>query len=139
MFAGTLSSHSIVEEMIVHFRFFFELWDEKYPTLLLLEFHYDEDIDWYEIKTYRGEEVIGYINGYANHGWAPQANNLWVSEKYRRKGVASKMMSKVEEYFGQAPLPATPIADSDEARGFWSNYTENYLPSAARDEQSKGS
>ena len=109
----------------MHFRFFFELSDEKYP-MLLLEFQYDEDIDWYEIKTYRGEEVIGYINGYANQGWAPQVNNLWVSDRYRRRGIASQMMSKVEEYFGQAPLPATPIADSEEARCFWSNYTQNY-------------
>ncbi len=125
------------EEMIVHFRFFFELSDEQYPILLLLEFQYDEDIDWYEIKTYRGEEVIGYINGYANQGWAPQANNLWVSERYRRKGIASQMMSKVEEYFGQAPLPATPITDSNEARGFWSNYTQNY--SAPKGEQEERS
>ncbi len=124
--------------MIVHFHFFFELSDEKYPTLLLLEFQYDEDVDWYEIKTYSGEEVIGYINGYANHGWAPQVNNLWVSERYRRKGIASQMMSKMEEYFGQAPLPATPIADSEEARGFWSNYTEDYIQGAARDEQESG-
>jgi GNAT superfamily N-acetyltransferase len=129
----------VAEEMIVHCRFFFELSDERYSTLLLLEFQYDEDIDWYEIKTYRGEEVIWYINGYAYHGWAPQANNLWVAERYRRKGIASQMMSKIEEYFGQAPLPATPIVDSEEARGFWSNYTQNYVHGAGGDEQEKRS
>jgi ribosomal protein S18 acetylase RimI-like enzyme len=114
-----------VEEIFVQFRFFFELPGEKYPTLLLLEFQYDEEIDWYEIKVYRGDETIAYLNGYANQGWAPQVNNLWVSENYRRKGIASEMISKVEDYFGQAPLPATPITDSEEARGFWSNYTGN--------------
>jgi GNAT superfamily N-acetyltransferase len=129
----------MAEEMIVHCRFFFELPDEKYPTLLLLDFQYDEDIDWYEIKTYRGDEVIGYINGYANHGWAPQANNLWVSERYRRKRIATQMMSKIEEYFGQAPLPATPVVDSEEAREFWSNYTRNYIQGAGSDEQEKRS
>ena len=107
----------------MQFSFFFELPSEKYPTLLLLEFQYDKEIDWYEIKVYRGDETIAYINGYANQGWAPQVNNLWVSENYRRKGIASEMISKVEDYFGQVPLPATPIADSEEARSFWSNYT----------------
>ena len=107
----------------MQFRFFFELPSEKYPTLLLLEFQYDKEIDWYEIKVYRGDETIAYVNGYANQGWAPQVNNLWVSENYRRKGIASEMISKVGDYFGQVPLPATPIADSEEARGFWSNYT----------------
>jgi ribosomal protein S18 acetylase RimI-like enzyme len=114
-----------VEEIFLQFRFFFELPGEKYPTLLLLEFQYDKEIDWYEIKVYRGDETIAYVNGYANQGWAPQVNNLWVSENYRRKGIASEMISKVEDYFGQAPLPATPITDSEEARGFWSNYTGN--------------
>ncbi len=107
----------------MRFRFFFELPGEKYPILLLLKFRYDKEIDWYEIKVYRGQETIAYVNGYANQGWAPQVNNLWVSENYRRKGIASRMMSKVEDYFGQAPLPATPIADSEEARVFWSKYT----------------
>jgi ribosomal protein S18 acetylase RimI-like enzyme len=115
----------MAEEQFVQFRFFFELHGERYPTLLLLEFQYDQEIDWYEIKVYRGEETIAYVNGYANQGWAPQVNNLWVSDSYRRKGIASEMISKVEDYFGQAPLPATPIADSEEARGFWSNYTGN--------------
>ncbi len=119
----------------MQFRFFFELPGEEYRTLVLLEFKYDEEIDWYEIKAFRGEEVIGYINGYANHGWAPQVNNLWVAEKHRRKGIASQLMCKIEEYFGQAPLPATPISDSEEAHGFWSNYTGTKVPRLGNTEE----
>ena len=106
----------------MQFRFFFELPGDKYPTLLLLEFQYDKEIDWYEVKVFRGEEVIAYLNGYANQGWAPQVNNLWVAEAFRRKGLASQMMTKVEEYFGIVPLPATPVADNEAARSFWDNY-----------------
>ena len=106
----------------MQFRFFFELPGDKYPILLLLEFQYDKEIDWYEVKVFRGEEVIAYLNGYANQGWAPQVNNLWVAEAFRRKGIASQMMTKVEEYFGQVPLPATPVADNEAARSFWDNY-----------------
>lgn len=88
----------------------------------MLDFEYDEAVDWYEAKIWREGEVVGYINGYANHGWAPQVNNVWVAESYRRKGVATHMMAAIEEEFGQMPLPATPISDTDAARRFWDKY-----------------
>lgn len=105
-------------------RLFFEVDTQGFRTLLLLEFLYDEEIDWYEARVFRGEEIIGYVHGYANRGWAPQVNNIWVAEKHRRHGIGSVMMSKVEEYFGQIPLPATPIEDNPAARGFWKNYMQ---------------
>ena len=103
-------------------RFFFQTRRQGFRTLLLLEFLYDEEIDWYEVRVFRGEEIIGYVHGYANRGWAPQVNNIWVAEKHRRQGIGSVMMGKIEEYFGQIPLPATPIEDNPAARGFWKNY-----------------
>jgi GNAT superfamily N-acetyltransferase len=109
----------------VQFRHFFEAKRWGFRTLLLLEFQYDDETDWYEVRVYRGEEIIGYIHGYANRGWAPQVNNIWVTEKYRRQGIASVMMTKVEEFFGQVPLPATPIEDNVAARGFWKNYMKS--------------
>lgn len=109
----------------MRFRLFFEAEDSGYRTLLALEFLYEEEIDWYEVRVFRGEEIIGYIHGYANSGWTPQVNNIWVAEKYRRKGIGSMMMSKVEDYFGQIPLPATPIEDNEAARGFWKNYMKS--------------
>lgn len=106
----------------VRFRFFFEVKEKAFKTLLLLEFQYDEEIDWYELKVYRGSEIVGYVHGYANRGWTPQVNNIWVEERYRRKRIASVMMSRVEDYFGEIPLPATPIEDNEAARAFWKNY-----------------
>lgn len=104
------------------FRFFFEVREKAFKRLLLLEFHYDEEIDWYEVKVYRATEIVGYVHGYANRGWTPQVNNIWVEERFRRKGIASMMMSKVDDYFGEIPLPATPIEDNEAARAFWKNY-----------------
>lgn len=106
----------------MRFQYSFELPGDQPRTRLTLDFEYDEAVDWYEAKVSREEEVVGYINGYANHGWAPQVNNIWVTESYRRKGVATHMMSAIEEEFGQIPLPATPISDTEEARRFWDNY-----------------
>jgi GNAT superfamily N-acetyltransferase len=106
----------------VRFRMFFELMLNNFRTLLLLNFEYDEEMDWYEVKVSRGQQVIGYVHGYGNHGWNPQVNNIWVSRRFRRKGLGSLMMSKVEHYFGQVPLPGTPISDNEPARLFWKNY-----------------
>jgi ribosomal protein S18 acetylase RimI-like enzyme len=107
----------------VRFRLFFELMLNNFRTLLLLSFHYDRETDWYELKVFRGQDVIGYMHGYGNHGWNPQVNNIWVSRKFRRKGIGSLMMSRVEDYFGQTPVPGTPISDNEPARLFWSNFT----------------
>lgn len=106
----------------VRFRFFFEVRERAFKRLLLLEFRYDEEIDWYELRVYRATEIIGYVHGYANRGWTPQVNNIWVEERFRRKGIGSEMMSRVEDYFGEIPLPATPIEDNEAARAFWKNY-----------------
>ncbi|MDQ7783955.1 MAG: GNAT family N-acetyltransferase [Desulfomonilaceae bacterium] len=106
----------------MQFRLFFEHKGSGFRTLLLLEFLYEEETDWYEVRVFRGEEIIGYVHGYANRGWTPQVNNIWVAETYRRQGIGSFMMSKIEEYFGQIPLPATPIEDNTAARGFWKLY-----------------
>lgn len=106
----------------MRFRLFFDIDDQGHRRLFALEFFYDEEIDWYEVRVFLGEEIVGYLHGYANRGWTPQVNNVWVVEKFRRKGIASMMMSKVEDYFGQIPLPATRIEDNEAARGFWKNY-----------------
>lgn len=104
------------------FRMFFQIPDEVFQSLYVMEFFYDEDMDWYEVKIFQGSEIIGYLHGYANRGWGPQVNNIWVLEKFRRRGIASKMMSRVEAYFGQIPAPGTPIEDNEAARGFWKKY-----------------
>jgi len=106
----------------VHLRMFFELTLRGFRTLLLMNFEYDEELDWYELKVARGQDVIAYMHGYGNHGWNPQVNNIWVSHRFRRKGVGSFMMSRVEQFFGQVPLPGTPISDNEPARLFWKNY-----------------
>ena len=106
----------------IQFRMFFELMVNNFRTLLLLNFEYDEEMDWYEVKVSRGQQVIAYVHGYGNQGWNPQVNNIWVARRFRRKGLGSLMMSKVEHYFGQVPLPGTPISDNEPARLFWKNY-----------------
>lgn len=121
----------------MQFRLFFEPKGPGFRTLLLLEFVYEEDMDWYEIRVSRGEEVIGYVHGYANRGWTPQVNNIWVAERYRRQGIGSTMMSKIEDYFGQIPLPATPIEDNPAARGFWKNYMKDSWARDHKDERRK--
>jgi GNAT superfamily N-acetyltransferase len=122
----------------VRFRFFFEVREKAFKTLLLLEFHYDEEIDWYELKVYRGTEIVAYVHGYANRGWTPQVNNIWVEKRFRRKGIASVMMSKVEDYFGEIPLPATPIEDNDAARAFWKNYMKESWVASQRKKSGEG-
>jgi GNAT superfamily N-acetyltransferase len=117
----------------IEFRLFFELTQYNFRTLLLLTFLYDEEIDWYEIKVFRGQEMIGYVHGYANQGWNPQVNNIWVIERFRRRGIGSLMMARVEDYFGQAPLPGTPISDNEPARLFWRKYLAEE-PDAEKDE-----
>jgi predicted acetyltransferase len=106
----------------VAFRLFFEIPDNGYNIILLLEFWYDRETDWYETTVLCGEEVAGYLHGYANQGWAPQVNNIWVAERFRRRGIGSRMMAKVGEFFGQVPLPATPIKDSKAAKAFWKRF-----------------
>jgi GNAT superfamily N-acetyltransferase len=116
----------------VQFRLFFELTQHNFRTLLLLTFQYHEEMDWYEVKVFRGQEMIGYTHGYANQGWNPQVNNIWVLKNFRRKGIGSLMMARVEDYFGQVPLPGTPISDNEPARLFWRNYV------TGRSDRSKG-
>lgn len=106
----------------LEFRLFFEMNQHNFRTLLLLTFRYHEELDWYEVKVFRGQEMIGYTHGYANQGWNPQVNNIWVLEQFRRKGIGSLMMARVEDYFGQVPLPGTPISDNEPARLFWRNF-----------------
>jgi ribosomal protein S18 acetylase RimI-like enzyme len=103
-------------------RFFIELMENRLRTLLVMEFQYDDDADWYEIRVFRGSEVIGYVHGYANRGWDPQVNNIWVAERMRRRGIATAMMRRVETFFGQIPQPGTPIEDNEAARRFWAKY-----------------
>jgi ribosomal protein S18 acetylase RimI-like enzyme len=104
---------------LVQFRFFFKLPQDAYFALYQLEFLYDLDFDWYEVRVSLGQETVGYVHGYANKGWDPQVNNIWVAEKFRRRGIASVMLSRVEDYFGHSPLPATRIEDNDAAKAFW--------------------
>ncbi len=114
--------NSALMESQLHFRLFFELPHEGYRALFLWKFQYDEETDWYEGRVFRGEELVGYMHGYANRGWNPQVNNIWVVESFRRKGVASAMMARVESFFGQVPLPGTRVEDNPAARGFWDKY-----------------
>lgn len=109
----------------MNLRFYIETEDSGCRTLLLMELNYEDETDWYEVRVFRGEEIIGYVHGYANRGWTPQVNNIWVTEVYRRRGIGSAMMAKVESLFGQIPLPATPIEDNEAAKGFWKNYMKS--------------
>lgn len=124
----------------MNLRFYIETQDNGCRTLLLMELNYEEEMDWYEVRVFRGEEIIGYVHGYANSGWTPQVNNIWVTEGYRRKGIGSAMMAKVESYFGQIPLPATPIEDNEAAKGFWGNYMKSaWTRPEATETEAKGS
>lgn len=89
-----------------------------------MEFRHDDEMDWYELRIFRGEHIIGYLHGYANKGWTPQVNNIWVDERFRRRKLATTMINQVESYFGQAPLPGTKIFDNEAARGFWKKIME---------------
>jgi len=114
---------SIVNEPpVVQFRLFFKLPQDAYFSMYQLEFFYDLDFDWYEVRVSLGQETVGYVHGYANRGWVPQVNNIWVSERFRRRGIASVMLSRLEEYFGHSPVPATPIEDNDAAKAFWKKH-----------------
>jgi ribosomal protein S18 acetylase RimI-like enzyme len=106
----------------VRYRQLVEIPDQGFMTFFLMELQYDKEIDWYEIRMYQGRELVGYIHGYANQGWNPQVNNVWVTERFRRRKIASLMMSKIEAYFGQVPMPGTPIENNKAARGFWDKF-----------------
>lgn len=116
------STNSNHMEKQLHFRLFFELPYEGYEALFLWKFQYDEETDWYEGRVFRGDELAGYMHGYANRGWNPQVNNIWVAERFRRKGIASEMMARIESFFGQAPLPGTRVEDNPAAKAFWDKY-----------------
>lgn len=103
-------------------RFFFELTVDGLGTLFLLEFDYDREWDRYEMNVYCGGAPVGYCHGYGNKGWNPQVNNIWVTESLRRRGIATIMLSKVEDYFSHLPFPGTKIADNQAARSFWRSY-----------------
>lgn len=121
---GPAQTLHMSREREVELRFFYWILVNGCRILLLFEFHYDPESDWYEARVSLGKHIIGYLHGYANRGWNPQVNNIWVHEQHRRKGIGSFMMSKIGDYFGQAPLPGTPIEDNEAAKGFWKNYTE---------------
>ncbi|GEM_PF-1862637 len=104
------------------YRQFVEVFDKGFKTLFMLEFQHDKDVDWYEVRVYRGTDLVGYLHGYANQGWNPQVNNIWVARRLRRRGLGSLMMSKVVDYSGQVPMPATAIDDNRAARAFWKGY-----------------
>jgi ribosomal protein S18 acetylase RimI-like enzyme len=106
------------------YRQFIEVYDQGFRTLFMLELQHDSEMDWYEVRVFRGQELVGYVHGYANQGWNPQVNNIWVSEPFRRKGIGSLMMEKLEDYTGQSPIPATPIDDNPAARAFWSKHAD---------------
>ncbi|MFC1833335.1 GNAT family N-acetyltransferase [Thermodesulfobacteriota bacterium] len=119
---GCNQAENIETDSVVTFHIFFELSQHGYGSLLLFEFEHDKETDWYEARVFHGEDLVGFLHGYANVGWNPQVNNVWVTEKYRRRGIASVMMTKVERYFGQTPLPATRIEDNKAAREFWKKF-----------------
>lgn len=121
----------------MQFRMFFQIPDKIFHAMFVMEFIYDEEMDWYEVKMFQGSEIIGYVHGYGNRGWAPQVNNIWVMEKYRRSGIASAMMSKVEAYFGQIPVPGTRIEDNEAARGFWKKYLSGRFTKTEADPKSQ--
>jgi GNAT superfamily N-acetyltransferase len=106
----------------VQYRQFVEVYDRGFKTLFMLEFQHDKDVDWYEVRIYRGADLVGYLHGYANQGWSPQVNNIWVARRFRRKGLGSLMMSKVTDYAGQVPMPATPVEDNHAAHAFWKRF-----------------
>lgn len=106
----------------VRLRLFFEVPETIFGALFLLEFYHDEENDWYEVRVFHGAELHSHAHGYANHGWNPQVNNIWVAERVRRRGLGSMVLSKIESYFGQIPLPGTPISDNEAARAFWAKF-----------------
>ncbi len=102
-----------------YIRLFLQLQDRGYGELLLLEFRHDSESDWYEVRISHGKHEIAYAHGYANQGWNPQVNNIWVAERDRRRGIGTRIICSVETYFGQRPFPGTPITKNPAARAFW--------------------
>jgi predicted acetyltransferase len=119
------------------FHLFFEVSEQGYNIILLLEFCYDRETDWYETTVVWGDDIVGYLHGYANQGWAPQVNNIWVAERFRRRGIGSRMMAKVGEILGQIPLPATPIKDNRAAKAFWKRFITQYQGASREKDRSR--
>jgi ribosomal protein S18 acetylase RimI-like enzyme len=46
-----------------------------------------------------GEEIIGFLIGLLKHG-IPYVNNVTVSEKHRKQGIATKLFTKFETHYG---------------------------------------
>lgn len=49
-----------------------------------------------ELVAHEGNEVIGYVSGLTNHRWF-YLTDLWVSERYRRKGLGSDLLVRIED------------------------------------------
>ncbi len=45
---------------------FFSIPDKVFRALFVMEFVYDEEMDWYEVKMFQGSEIIAYVHGYGN-------------------------------------------------------------------------
>ncbi len=111
------------------YRQLIEFYEKGFRSLFMLEFQHDQDMDWYEVRVYSGSSLVGYVHGYANQGWNPQVNNIWVTEALRRRGLGTIMMAKVEDYSGQLPEPATPIDDNEPAQAFWAKFRADRVAS----------
>ncbi len=55
-----------------------------------------------------GDEIVGFIIGKLKHG-IPYVNNVAVSKDHRNKGIATRLFSKFEEYFGAGQKPENKI------------------------------
>ena len=47
----------------MQYRQLIEIVDKGFRTLFLLEFQHEQDVDWYEVRIYRGQELVGYLHG----------------------------------------------------------------------------
>lgn len=70
----------------------------------------------------KGKKRVAKCEGSGNEGWRPQVNNIWVHEGFRRRGVATLMLSKLERHFGFRPVPTGALGENSPEAAFWEKY-----------------
>ena len=50
----------------------------------------------YQFIVEENDQIIGFASGLTNHKWF-YLTDLWIHEKYRRKGLGTKILSRLEE------------------------------------------
>ena len=77
------------------------------------------DKHYYNFVALNNEEIIGGAIGYDSYGWY-FLDELWISEKYRKIGIGTKIINEIEKYAKENNLLGVRTESwSFQAKGFY--------------------